>query len=116
MTTGNEQWDLIADEKDVARIDGILKATSQPTLWGRYIEMQINTVSIENGEVVRHKVDVPYLMDIEFVLDDGRRVNVMGGTDLIVTTPSGTLVIIPEANNQITIQVRDHEHIVVERG
>jgi len=75
--------------------------------------MQINTVSLKNGEVVRNKIDVPHLMDIEFVLDDGRRVNAMCGTDLIVTTPDGVLIIIPEANNQITIQVRGFECMVV---
>ena len=76
--------------------------------------MQINTVSIENGEIVRRQVDVDHVMDIEFVLDDGRRVRAMCGTDLIVTTPDGTLIIIPEANNQITISVRGYECMVVE--
>ena len=78
--------------------------------------MQINTVSLKNGEVVRNKIDVPNLMDIEFVLDDGRRVNAMCGTDLIVTTPDGVLIIIPDANNQITIQVRDHERMIVKEN
>ena len=75
--------------------------------------MQINTVRLKDGMPHRESIDMSYLMDIEFVLDDGRRVSAMCGTDLIVTTPDGTLIIIPEANNQISIQVRGFERMIV---
>jgi len=75
--------------------------------------MIINTVNIIGGEVVRNKINVDHLIDIEFVLEDGRRVNVRGDADMTVNTPDGTLIVIPEASNQITIQVRGYDTMVV---
>jgi len=73
--------------------------------------MKINTVRLVNGQVERQHVDLSNLMDIEFVLEDGRRVYAMGGTDLIVTSPDGILIIVPEDANQITIKVVNKEQL-----
>jgi len=73
--------------------------------------MKINTVRLVNGKVERQHVDLSNLMDIEFVLEDGRRVYAMGGTDLIVTSPDGILIIVPEDANQITIKVVNKEQL-----
>jgi hypothetical protein len=68
--------------------------------------MQINTVRLREGEVVREPIDTTMIISVEFVLADGHTIEVMPAASGGVHVYSGTgrLRIVPDTANTLVIE------------
>ena len=68
--------------------------------------MQINIIRLQNSGIIREPIDTSLLLDIEFVLSNGRNIaaRVENGM-LYLHSSTGELKVAPRAFNAVAIEV-----------